>query len=338
MRELFGVLRMYSHITPSKADTFWIALTPGQLWEVNYWKNQIHQAIMPLSYHCSVTGFSCDASGVGWGGVCGELQVSGIFTLEETTQSSTLREILGLSLAFEEFKGRLLQRTDTPFQDNVTHIAKIRVSTDNWGVRSAMKWGSKNHKINSIAKELWNIALEKGFVWDVRWIPRFLNKAADHMSKHVGFSIVLNPHAVHLMYLCKRIQPTVQAFCTREGCVPQVSGFWHVTDPHGIHVDFMNHIWQPPCLPLATPAWRDLARVIAHVRDTRTRAILVCPIWYNADWWPLLLAITSWRWMPPQGTPTFIVLGSDQPTGNPQRLRYPSGFFMVDGALAHHRR
>ena len=145
----------------------------------------------------------------------------------------------------------------------------------------------------------------------MKWIPRNLNTEADYLSKHVGFSVVVNPRAIHLFYLAKRLKPTVHAFCTREGKVPQAESFWHMTDSHAVHIDFMTHIWDSACLPLASPEWKDLAKVLGHLQESGCAAMVICPIWYNANWWPLLNKLKVWHWLPPTGTPMFMVVGSE---------------------------
>jgi len=91
------------------------------------------------------------------------------------------------------------------------------------------------------------------------------------------------------------------------------------------------------CIPLATPDWHLLAAVLAHIRDIGKRAIVVCPLWQNRSWDPLLASMTEWRFVPPNGVPMFVVAGNAQPTMQPAKLKYRSGFFMVNGLLPHAR-
>jgi len=335
LRELFRILKKYAEVEPQQAPQTRLVLQQDQIWEILFWSENIQKAGMPLVFSSTVIPFYSDASGFGWGGHWANFSVSGLFREAEAEKSSTYREILALKLVFLRLKNELLRHFQTPYKGSVTHLSILQPTVDNYGVKQILKWGSRVRGLNEVVKFLWNMAWECGFVWRPLWIPRELNTRADELSKLETFSIILNPEAFALCYYNKRILPTCQAFSEREGIIPAVRNcYWHMADPEALHIDFLSHKWDSSCLPLATPAWRDLDKVLAHVRDTACKAIVVCPIWSGASWWPLLQSMKIWGWVSPSHVPMFKLLGSGIPSFQPQKLRFPSGFFYIDGNLA----
>jgi len=288
---------------------------------------------MPMVFKAGIVALNTDASSHGWGGHWADSWVYGLFTQDEAAQSSTFREVLAVKLFFMHFKPQLLHRLHQPFSGNVTPVGVLQPIVDNFGVHQILSWGSRVDALNNIVKELWDDACQHGFVWKALWVPRDQNVVADRLSKALTFTIVLNPDSFRLFYLNMRVKPTCQAFTNREGVLPVVKGkYWNISEPGAEHIDFFLHVWDSDCLPLLTPPWRIMAKVLAHLRDVKCNALLVCPLWEKASWWPTLQKSEVWRWLPPRDVPMFIVLGTGRPSRNPKKLRFPSGFFMIHGA------
>ena len=247
--------------------------------------------------------------------------------------------MLALEQAFLHFKQDILDHINHSqcTHDGVKHMIIIKPVTDNKGVSDIMKWGSRIPKLNRIVRRLWNQAWENNFIWKVIWVPRAENVLADILSKALTFSIVLNPEAFNLCFLNKRLTPSCQAFCDREGVIPQVNHkLWHMSDPGGIPIDFLTSVWDIDEIPLATPPWHHMSKVLAHLRNIARKASIVCPVWTGATWWPLLMSMKVWAWQPPSNVPMFAVVGSGMPCYRPHKLRFPSRFFFVNGALCTH--
>jgi len=331
LRELFTTLRKFAWVEPLDATTFVLKLKDFQLDEIDFWIKAIEQAGKPMCFSETHIGFSFDASDWGYGGVGLGQEIVGGFSPFEKSQSSTFRELTALFMVFLHLKDGLLVRTRQPAPGTINHIPKLRPVTDNQNVARIMRYGSKVKLINDVARKLWDWAAEAGFKWDVVWVPRHLNTEADRLSKVASFDVVLNCHAFHLCYLNKRVRPTAQAFCTRVGVLPQIANFWHPTDAGAIKIDFLSHTWGMACIPLATPDWDIIHAVLAHIRDIEKRAIVVCPLWRNKGWSPLLKELTEWKFIPPGDIPMFVVAGNGNPSKYPAKLHFKSGFFMVNG-------
>ena len=226
------------------ADFIMLTLGEGVKEEIRYWLTHIYESTAPITFTSTVVGFSFDASAIGWGGWCGFDEIAGFFSADEECQSSTLREMVALRLVFLHFLGKLAPKPPLASRGGIRHLRVIRANTDNKGVSSIMKWGSRNKSINDIAKELSGYAEAYGFIWHVVWMPRELNTRADIISKSMSVLVVLNPRAMHLFYLNKRLKPDVHVFCNRASCIPQTDGkFWHPSDPHAINKDGKGKIY-----------------------------------------------------------------------------------------------
>jgi len=337
LRQLFVILKICRDVTPMDAPFVEIQLSEEEIWELNYWISNVHSGKMPLSVKGTAISFNTDASAYAWGGHWAEFEDSGMFSVFEAQKSSTFRELLALRLFFLRHKDKMMYRSEPVLETGrVTSIGVLNPIVDNSAVPSILKWGSRNRQINNMVKDLWNLSWAKGFIWRPAWVSRVFNTRADRLSKPEGFVLVLNPRAFELCFYNKRLQPTVQVFTGREGVLPALGGkFWHMQDPEAAHVDFMSFDWKEETIPLATPDWPLLAKVLGHVRDIAKKAIIVCPWWKGATWWPLLEDMKIWAWTPPWGVPMFRTIGGSEPRFSPLKLRHPSAFFLVDGALPH---
>ena len=117
-----------------------------------------------------------DASSVGCGSV---IAIEGkVFqqnwSEQESSESSTFRELKAVSLSLDAFVDELKSRTVSWF-------------TDNQNVVSIVNKGSKVSELNSISLDIFQKCMLNGMSIDVNWIPRDLNYVADEISKIIDY-------------------------------------------------------------------------------------------------------------------------------------------------------
>ena len=93
---------------------------------------------------------------------------------QESSESSTFRELMAVSLSLYAFVGELKSRTVSWF-------------TDNQNVVSVVNKGSKVSELNSISLDIFQKCRLNGMSIDVNWIPRDLNYVADEISKIIDY-------------------------------------------------------------------------------------------------------------------------------------------------------
>ena len=166
LRELYASVKAFAFIDPVAAKKQPIWLTHSQKWELRFWINHIGNSQKPIMFKVTALEIWTDASDFGFGGFWRGKQFAGLFTLWESLQSSTFREMRGFELLWEMLKQGLWYH----IVNNPAHIAFpaalpiIRVYTDNQGMACVMKWGSRVKIISQVAKRLWSEALTQLFI------------------------------------------------------------------------------------------------------------------------------------------------------------------------------
>ena len=96
------------------------------------------------------------------------------WSIAETAQSSTWRELKAVCLALEAFASRLSG-------------SKVVWYSDNQNVASILLNGSRKADLQLLALQAFHICLQFGISLDPKWIPRDLNSRADLIRKLIDF-------------------------------------------------------------------------------------------------------------------------------------------------------
>ena len=96
------------------------------------------------------------------------------WSIAETAQSSTWREIKAVCLALEAFASRLSG-------------SKVVWYSDNQNIASILLNGSRKADLQLLALQAFHICLQFRISLDPKWIPRDLNSRADLISRHIDF-------------------------------------------------------------------------------------------------------------------------------------------------------
>ena len=217
---------LYSLINSASAWSDYVQLNGEAVIELKFWQENLCKCngipIWPVKRRPTRIVYS-DASSVGCGSV---IAIEGkVFqqnwSEQESSESSTFRELKAVSLSLDAFVDELKSRTVSWF-------------TDNQNVVSIVNKGSKVSELNSISLDIFQKCMLNGMSIDVNWIPRDLNYVADEISKIIDYDDYIThfldhrrgPHTIDrfachynsklLLFNLKFFQPGtsgVNAFC-----------------------------------------------------------------------------------------------------------------------------
>ena len=166
--------------------------------------------------------------------------------------------------------------------DNMTAIAFIR------------KLGGTRSRL--LCKEsllLWRQAIRRNItILPPQWISTEENTEADFLSRHklLRWDFKLAPS--EFRRICRRLQvrPTLDAFASRGS--HQIPRYMTWEEDHrAVAINALDYYWDPvtwlfPPVPL-------LPLVLERVQEQQIEAILICPGWKGAMWWPQLVELRT---------------------------------------------
>ena len=315
-----------------RADSFEcvVCLSGGAMSEVQWWVQHLSGVCAkPITLKAAKLVITTDASDFAVGGWCSEgRECMQLLHDSEIHQGSTARELVGAIRIGTHLL--LKSRKDQPWavcQPKLGIFVVVEWRTDNWGAEQIVKWGSRNEHLNVLAKKLWDMAWEAGFVWRPRWVPREENVKADLLSKVQCWKVRMNPVAYQWLTTRRPVSATIHCFASHSTRLPQVL---EVLDEEQwfTEVNFFDWHWGGNDLPILTPPYNQTAAVLAKVREVGHPALLVHPWWRGRPWWPLLQQLAVWSERPPM--PAFCLLGRGELAGVvPIKLRVHSAISLL---------
>jgi len=180
---------------------------------------------------------TCDAGAGGWGAVLEAKWIArGLFSHEESVESSTFREILALFMACIYFE-RWFVKHSIP---NVWRVLQVWV--DNEPLFYIMKWGSCKPHINEYAKKLWAWGERMRIKFQVCHMKREFNPWSDRLSKWGVGELVVMQAVVTWAGRVLGLMPEVQAFTSRSAVIPSLKkSYWcESEDPLALAVGFFR--------------------------------------------------------------------------------------------------
>ena len=136
---------------------------------------------------------------------------------------------------------------------------------------------------------LWEEAQARNImVLTPHWLSTTDNVEADFLTRHKlsQWEFRLTRELFRQILDTFQLYPTLDAFASRATAQLPRYMTWY-PDKFAVARDALLHAWDPvtylfPPVPL-------LLKVLQRVRDQRIRAVLVCPQWPTALWWPMVL-------------------------------------------------
>ena len=218
-----------------------------------------------------------DASLSGWGAFCEHRTLAGVWSEEESRLHINMLELEAVARAVKALQDRVQGRCLSVFSDNTTVVAYINRQGGTHSpqlclkVWSLLQWCRKRNialrathvagKDNTLAD-----ALSRGRASQGEWelASRWTQWLFDHL------------HRPNLDLFATAGNAKLPTFCTR------------VFHPQAWAVDAMSISWDGMDA-YAFPPLAILHRVLLKIRASRTRVLLVAPLWPRQPWFPLLL-------------------------------------------------
>ena len=169
----------------------------------------------------------------------------------------------------------------------------VRLHIDNNAALAYVKkqGGTRSYSLNKEACKLWEFAsLNNVKILTPQWIGSKENYMADFLSRNSldFWDFRLNRQLFKLVVEHFQVFPSLDAFATAQTAQLPRYMSWH-EDPGAVGRNALLLPWdQTTYLFPPTPL---LPKVIQKVKDQEIKAILVCPNWPSALWWPLLLEL-----------------------------------------------
>ena len=197
------------------------------------------------------------------------------FDKTEKKQSSTWRELEALHYSLKSSKGRFKNET-------------VYWYTDNFASSLIVSKGSNKEKLQKLALNIFEITSTFNIKLSVFWIPRKNNRQADALSKNMD-----NDDWVTTSNLIDIIERrwgniTIDRFASdKNRKSKRFNSRYLCPETEGVNAFSLD--WSNEFNLLVPPVYL-ISKTIHHflASSSKARAVLVCPRWPSATFWPLL--------------------------------------------------
>ena len=172
--------------------------------------------------------------------------------------------------------------------NTISLILHIFWYTGNFATQQTIKCGSNKTHIHSLALNIFNLTFNHNIHLEVFWVGREYNKEADKISKTIDFDDWYTTQPlinileqrwgeISIDRSASDINRKSKRFNSRYLC-PETEGI------NAFSFDWSNEV------NLLVPPTYLIPRAIKHFLKslTKSKAILICPYWPSAPFWPLL--------------------------------------------------
>ena len=292
-----------------------LSLTAEAREELDFWLSSLDDYKSQPIWHSpsAVRVAYSDASDSGYGGYTvehGPCVAYGQWSQDETTQSSTWRELTAVLKVLQSLTSKLANQ-------------RVRWFSDNQNVVQILQVGSKQPQLQAIALRIFSLSIHWHIHLEPEWIPRGMNEQADYLSRIVDvddwmlnpvifaqLDAIWGPHTVDRFACSDNTQlPRFNSRCWNPGC--------EAVDTFTVNWSGENNWWCPPIYLVP--------RVLRHAQACSTMGTLVIPCWPSAPFWPMLY---------PDGQAAKFVVGVfELPQSNVLFLPGKSGRVLFNGEV-----
>jgi ribonuclease HI len=270
------------------------ALQPDNIWdnrkvkiseearsELRWWTDHMEQFNgRPLITPTHSKELWTDASGTGWGAVCGKEVTQGVWSGEEKILSSNQRESLAILRGLEAFRHQLRGHVVKIHSDNMTAVSNV-----------GHQGGTHSTTILELTKKIWEFALKNKMWLKIQHIKGADNILADQASREETNKDEYYLTDQAMEKIRKHLgNPSIDLFASETNF--RCNQF--VTRSE----DAFDLSWTHMTLPLIHPPIKLIPKVLQKLSEDRVqRAILVMPHWENLPFFPLVKSMSSARIM-----------------------------------------
>ena len=288
---------LYALINSVVSLNCWIVVSEEAANELLFWQQLPQLRFVADIWPCTkglAVRVATDASDMGWGGITltGPREVAHeYFTEEESRESSTFRELLGVRRCLQALVRRCEGRL-------------VVLQVDAMNLLGVINRGSRRLALNELARDLFWFCLRHEITLSVEWVPREENSLADDISKLlIPDDWMLSKKYFQL--LDRRWGPhTCDLFASQAN--NQCAKFYSLHWCRGsAGVNAFGYDWSTDNCWVNCP-YRLIGRVWRCLQAQGAAASLLVPLWESATWWQLVTpevghlsdCIVDWVWLP----------------------------------------
>ena len=218
-----------------------------------------------------------DARDTGYGGYIttnkGLIISRGTFSLSQSTESSTLRELLAIKHVISWLSPYLLGTS-------------VAVHTDSYNAARIIEIGSTKRHLQNQAIEVHNTCVRNDISIQTQWVPRDENQTADAISK-INDTDSWSIDKETFDYIQLQHGPfTIDRFADTNNARHNIfNSKFHCPGSSAVNA-FTCH-WGDEfnwlCPPISL-----IGRTLRHAKDCKCKGVLFVPKWKSAYYWPLL--------------------------------------------------
>ena len=218
-----------------------------------------------------------DASLSGWGAFCEFRTLAGVWTAEESELHINVLELEAVGRAIRALRDHVQGRSLTVFSDNTTVVAYIN-----------RQGGTRSPQLCLRVWSLLQWCRAHDIVLRATHVAGKDNTLADALSRGRASQGEWELASRWATWLFKRFhRPNLDLFATAENA--KLPTFCSRTfHPRAWAVDALSLSWDG-LDAYAFPPFTIIHRVLLKIRASRTRVLLVAPLWPRQPWFPLLL-------------------------------------------------
>jgi hypothetical protein len=202
------------------------------------------------------------------------------WTPEEACKSSTWRELRAVEL-YIVLRSRELAGL------------AVKWYTDNQAVPRILYKGSMSAELQQSALNVFQVCVNNDIQLSVDWIPRYLNEAADDLSKTPDFDDW--GIADKIFNLLERVVGPHTIDCFASNVTAKLSKFYSKFWCEGTSgVDCFAFNWAGENAWLVPPI-NCIAKTVSHCELHRVKGTMIIPKWKSSPFWPFLCPGEVWR-------------------------------------------
>jgi ribonuclease HI len=250
-----------------------------------------------------------DASEEGWGAWWGETRVGDEWGERELGWTSNRRELSAVLKALEVVKRGWFLEGGERFS-RIT----VRIRSDNTTTVSCLnKCYSTSDILLNIVKKVWRLSMELGINIKAEWLPGRDNELADQLSRRgKGYALGL---AMEWFILFNRFWGPFTVDCMAESITAKVPRFFaQYPDAGAAGIDAFSQPWGGENVWVFPPPGM-VGKVVAHMRRSGARGVLLAPEWPSQIWWPSLIEATREWYRVAKGTKAFVIGNTGERVG-----------------------
>ncbi|CAL8071331.1 unnamed protein product [Orchesella dallaii] len=306
-REKFLALKKYEGNYSGK-----LTLPSECLLEIQWWKQQVHNAEKAISRDSFDLTIFSDASTTGWGASSNSVSTGGAWTNEESKHHINYLELLAAYHGLRTFaRGRnsnILLRID-----NATAIAYIN-----------KMGGIQYSHLLQITRKIWLYCEERNIHIKASYIPSKANITADAESRKEHDTEWSLSTSVFDDILSRFGPLDIDLFASRLNAKCSTFVSWK-PDPFACCIDAFSICWSGKRF-YAFPPFNLLPRVLQKIDHDNASGVVVAPYWDSQPWFPQFLSMCIGSPIVIEPNPNLLSSGNRRhPLQKSLRLMY--GFF-----------